>query len=210
MLKVAITGGSGAGKSRVCKELARLGAQVISLDCIAREIVQPDTPCLKRLIDYFGENIISPDNSLDRRRLRDIILHNPNAKKALDQITHPEILRRLKSEIQDMESAGQKGIVFVESPLLKKAWAKKNFDMIILVSAPRYKRMRRIMQRDNVSAKSAKALIALQPNYEKKMAFDIVIENRGGIKNLAQMTLKVYAQCRDYRSASKSKNNNSV
>jgi dephospho-CoA kinase len=92
MLKVAITGGAGSGKSVICAEFEKLGVRTISLDKISREVVQPQTRCWLQIVDYFGKTILKADNSIDRRRLREFIIADPDARIILQKITHPAII----------------------------------------------------------------------------------------------------------------------
>ncbi|NVM57746.1 MAG: dephospho-CoA kinase, partial [Desulfobacterales bacterium] len=84
MLKIAVTGGAASGKSMVCECFRRLGAHVISLDALAREAVQPESPVYEAIVDHFGRGVLAPDGSLDRRKLRGIITRDTEARKTLE------------------------------------------------------------------------------------------------------------------------------
>ena len=80
MYVVAITGGIGSGKTTIANRFAELGIEVVDADIIAREVVEPGTPALAAITDHFGQDVISSDGRLDRRRLREHIFSDPAAK----------------------------------------------------------------------------------------------------------------------------------
>ena len=84
MLIVGLTGGIGSGKSLVTEFFKELGASVIDTDLLARDVVQPGTPCLKQIADHFGSEILLADGSLNRQRLRDIIFNDAEEKSWLE------------------------------------------------------------------------------------------------------------------------------
>ncbi|MBW2109257.1 MAG: dephospho-CoA kinase, partial [Deltaproteobacteria bacterium] len=95
MIKVAVTGGAGGGKSTVCRIFKDLGAYVVDLDRLARQAVEPGSPTLEHIATELGPEVIGPDGALDRTRVRGMILRNAGAKARLERVIHPEIFRRL-------------------------------------------------------------------------------------------------------------------
>ena len=73
MLRIALTGGIASGKSTVAQLFVALGARLIDTDQIAREVVAPGSPVLQRIVERFGAAILTPDGTLDRARLRQIV-----------------------------------------------------------------------------------------------------------------------------------------
>ena len=193
MLKVAITGGAGSGKSTVCAEFEKLGAHIINLDMISREVVRPHTHCWQHIVDYFGDGILKSDDSIDRHKLRAIIISDPDARTTLEKITHPEIIHHMKLRIKSLEKASYEGIVVVEIPLLIECGLQDLFDVVILVSALPYQQTERLMNRDHIPVESAKALVNIQMRTQKKRKYsDFIIENHGPLENMSKKVLKIY------------------
>ena len=91
MYVVAITGGIGSGKTTVANRFAELGIEVVDADIIAREVVEPGTPALAAIAAHFGPDVVAPDGQLDRRRLRERIFTDSQAKEWLNALLHPLI-----------------------------------------------------------------------------------------------------------------------
>lgn len=195
MLKVAVTGGAGTGKTEVCDYLRRLGAHVIGLDELAREAVQPDSPVLEAIVDHFGKGVLKTDGSLDRRRLREIITKDAQGRKTLERLTHPEIIRLLEERFAAIESRYRDAIVVVEVPLLIEIGMQDRFDLVILVEAGPDQQRGRLMVRDGVSAAAAEALIGIQlPPEEKRPHADFIVENRASLEKLGAAVKEVHAK----------------
>lgn len=193
MLKVAVTGGAGSGKSIVCAEFKKLGAHIINLDMISREVVQPHTDCRQQIVDYFGKRILKPGGSIDRRKLREIILIDPDARETLEKLTHPAILHNMQKRMRALEKSFPRGIVVVEVPLLIERGLQDFFDVVILVSSATHQQIQRLMNRDHISAESATALLEIQMSAkEKKEYSDFIIENNGTTEKLSKIVLKIY------------------
>jgi dephospho-CoA kinase len=178
-IRVAVTGGAGSGKSSVCRRLQTLGAFVVDLDQLSRESVAPGTPGFRQVVNRFGREVVADDGGLDRRRLREMIVSDVKARKDLEAIVHPEVLRRMNDLMDRAEAAGAPLLV-AEVPLLFEAGLERVFDRVIVVSAPEENRVHRLVERDDVAPEQAAALIGVQmPESEKKKRADFVIENSG-------------------------------
>src|SRR5260370_5127574 len=89
VLRVGLTGGIGSGKSEVSRRLADHGAVIIDADLAARQVVVPGTPGLAQIAEACGEGALSPDGSLDRERLGQIVFRDPGLRAKLNAIVHP-------------------------------------------------------------------------------------------------------------------------
>ena len=108
MMTLGITGRSGCGKSTVTAVFAARGVPLADADQLSREILLPGSPLLPRLAERFGADIIKEDGTLDRRLLADRAFATPEGKAALDALTHPEIVRRIRAAKQAAQQAGAK------------------------------------------------------------------------------------------------------
>ena len=179
--KIAVTGGVASGKSSVCDFFKKKGIPVISLDKIAHEVVLPGRPAFKKIVDHFGPDVILGDGSLNRVRLREHITANPKSKNTIESIVQPEILKSMHRLIGEYESL-EKSFVVIEIPLLFELGMETMFDTSILVCVSSAQQIERLMQRDNVTQKSAQSLIKIQmPQEEKLRKAKYIIENTEGI-----------------------------
>ena len=106
MIALGITGRSGCGKSTVTAVFSAHGVPLADADQISREILLPGSPLLPRLAQRFGADILKADGTLDRRLLADRAFATPEGKAALDSLTHPEIVRRIRAAKQAAQDAG--------------------------------------------------------------------------------------------------------
>lgn len=193
MLKVAVTGGAGAGKTVVCDCFGRLGAHVISLDELAREAVKRDSPILEAIADHFGKGILRTNGSLDRRKLRGIITRDARARKVLESLTHPEIFRLFEEKVAAIESRHEDGVVVVEVPLLIELGIQDQFDVMVLVEASSDLQKSRLMARDGSSSAEAQALLGIQMVAEKKRPYaDYIVKNLGPLDEMEVAVKKIY------------------
>ncbi len=185
--KVAVTGSAGSGKTIVCSRFQELGLRVINSDALAREAVSQGSTAYKKIINYFGEKVLNDDATLNRQMLRRLIIHDDIARKALEHFIHPEIIKLMKAQITAAEKDGN-FVVVVEVPLLFEFDMESWFDETILVIAKRELRLKRLMDRDNISRSDAKNLLDIQmPDEEKAGRADFVLQNNGSVEQLIEL-----------------------
>lgn len=133
MLVVGLTGGIASGKSTVSKLLQSHELPLIDLDIIARQIVEPGSPTLAKLVKVFGEDIVKPeDGTLDRPKLGGIIFNDEAQRKRLNAIMHPAIRRRLAWLLVMNWLKGER-LTVVDAPLLIEAGLWKFAGKIVVV-----------------------------------------------------------------------------
>lgn len=195
MLRVAVTGGAGTGKSLVCRFFGEMGAKIIDLDRLAREVVSPQSPAFDAIVAHFGGKVLDSDGNLDRGRLRRMITRDAGAKEKLEEITHPEIFRRLEDELEAISATCPDAVVVVEVPLLVETGAQDRFDVVVVVEADEESQKRRIMSRDGCSFQDAQDLVAAQASPQDRRRFaDYLIENVDGSETLRRRVGEVYRQ----------------
>ena len=158
MKLVGICGGSGTGKTTICSHLAALGAYVIDADRVAREILRP--PVLERLSRAFGEEILRPDGSLDRKRLGEIVFSDEEKLKKLNEITHPLITHEILDDIERHRE--QYAVIVVDAAVLQEAGLDRLCNRTVAVPAPLEARLSRIVARDGISREAAFSRIRAQ------------------------------------------------
>ena len=150
MITLGITGRSGCGKSTVTAVFSAHGVPLADADQLSREILLPFSPLLPVLAERFGEEILRPDGSLDRRLLADRAFATPEGKAALDLITHPEIVRRIRLAKQAAQEAGAPLFVLDGAVIVGTA-AEAECDRLAVVTAPFETSVARIAQRDGIA-----------------------------------------------------------
>jgi dephospho-CoA kinase len=191
-LKLGVTGGVGSGKSAVCDVLAGKGLIVISADELARRAVLPGTGAYENIVKHFGSNVVSKDGGLDRKKLRAIISRDKDAKHKLESFVHPEVFQQMEIEF-NAAATRREPVVVVEVPLLFELGLKPFFDFTLTVCAGRDIRIKRMMQRDQVSFSDAEALLGIQmPDEEKIKKSDFIIDNNGNMEELQELINEFY------------------
>ncbi|WP_435594902.1 dephospho-CoA kinase [Tsukamurella tyrosinosolvens] len=177
MLRIGLTGGIGAGKSTVAKELAALGAVIVDGDKIAREVVEPGTPGLAALVEAFGEGILADDGSLNRPALAAIAFSDDESRAKLNAITHPLVGARSAELI---EAAGPDAVIVQDIPLLVENKVAPMFHLVIIVWVDAEERVRRLVGSRGMAEDDARARIAAQATDEQRRAVaDVWLENTG-------------------------------
>jgi dephospho-CoA kinase len=183
VLLVGLTGGIGSGKSTVSRMLAERGAVVIDADDLARRAVEPRTPGFDKIVAAFGEDVVTPDGSLDRQALAARVFAEPDARKLLESITHPEVFRLYGEEIERYRDTDR--IVVFDAPLIVETGVHTGFDVLLVVSAPVEEQVRRLTAGRDMTEEDARGRIASQlPLEEKEGVADVVIRNDGRIEDL--------------------------
>ncbi|KAF1704314.1 dephospho-CoA kinase [Pseudoxanthomonas kaohsiungensis] len=176
---IGLTGGVASGKSEVTRRFEALGVHVADADVVARAVVEPGQPALARIAERFGAGILLADGRLDRRRLREQIFSDPQARADLEAITHPAI--RLALEHECRAAAGPYAIAAI--PLLAEAGGRAAYPWlgrILVVDAPVELQRARLMRRDGVDEALAARMIAAQVSREARLAIaDDVLVNDG-------------------------------
>ena len=192
---IGITGGIATGKSTFCNLLSKLGFLVIDSDKIARDVVEIGSEGLKNVVDYFNDDILKEDGSLDRNKLGDLIFNDQRKRTALNNILHPLITKKIKKLIDD--NINTEKVIFIDIPLLLEVRSnlEKNgldFDQVWLIYSKESTQVKRLMDRNNLSQDQALMRIKSQMNIEEKRKLaDLVINNEGSLEELEQMVERV-------------------
>jgi len=195
---IGVTGGIASGKTTVVRAFAERGIPWVDADDVAREVVASGEPALAEIADHFGGEILASDGSLDRRALRERVFADPDARKALERITHPPIRERLISHLERLQAAGAPYVLLV-SPLLFETGQDAMVDRCLVIDVPEAVQMARTATRDNVDEAQARAIIAAQMSREERLArADDVIDNSAAETDLEA---QVAALDRRYRQA---------
>ena len=143
MLKIALTGGIGSGKTEVTKYFRRLGATVLDADEISHELTSKNKFILGKIADTFGRSVINLDNSLNRKSLRELVFSDKGSRVKLEAILHPEIRQHMQKAANLLDTP----YCIFSIPLLVETGQAQNFDRVLVVEASTNIRRQRIRRR---------------------------------------------------------------
>ncbi|WP_394958894.1 dephospho-CoA kinase [Candidatus Allofournierella merdavium] len=158
---IGITGRSGSGKSAVSALYRQLGYTVADADRVARQVLEPGSPCLAKLAAAFGPDAFTAQGAVDRQKLAARAFRDETSTQTLIDITHPEIVARLLAAADEAKSRGET-LFFVDGAVIVGAPFEKYCDAIWLVSAPYEQSVARIRKRDGLTLRQARARLAAQ------------------------------------------------
>lgn len=174
MFKVGLTGGIGSGKTTVTDIFRQLGVEVIDADLVAREVVEPGTPALKEIADYFGAGILLDNGALDRAQLRDRVFNNPPDKHWLEALLHPQILRVCRHRLEQAHSA----YAILSSPLLIESGEHKLVDRVLVIDVPEALQIDRTASRDRMTHAQIQQIISNQLGRQERLSYaDDILDN---------------------------------
>jgi dephospho-CoA kinase len=200
MLRVGVTGSIGVGKSFVSGVLAELGCHVLDADQTAREVVEPDSPGLRAVVEAFGSEVLRTDGTLDRERLGSLVFENDQKRTLLNSILHPYIIARQDELLREWEAKDPSRIGVVDAALMIETGSYKRFDKLIVVHCNPEEQLKRVMARNNLSRAAAEKRIQAQMSQEEKKRFaDYLIDTSDGFEATRNRTEEVYQALRRIR-----------
>lgn len=198
---IALTGGIASGKSTVAARLAERGAVHIDADQLAREVVEPGTPALAKVVDEFGPEVLREDGSLNRPALGALVFSDPAALQRLNGIVHPAIWARTRALVQDATAADPNAIVVYDLPLLVEVDGERGlgqeFDLIAVVHADEDVRMKRMLELRGMSESDAANRLRSQASDAERLAIaDVVIDTSGSMEHTLEQADALYDRLR--------------
>ncbi len=192
MLRIGLSGGIGAGKSTVSSTLSDLGGVVVDGDVISREVVEPGTEGLAKLVEAFGEQILSDDGSLNRPALAAIAFSDEEKRQTLNGIVHPLVGKR-RAEL--IANAGEDAVVVEDIPLLVESGMAPMFPLVVIVNADEDLRVKRLIEHRGFTEEDARARIAAQATEEQRRAVaDVWLDNTGSSEELVEQARELWHQ----------------
>jgi len=182
---IGLSGGIGSGKSTVARMLAAKGAVVIDADRVAHEILARGGAALPAVVERFGPGVLGPDGGVDRAALRAVVAADPQARRDLEAISHPLIYTEI---VRQVGEAALGAVVVIDAALLVETLGRRRLGLqaLVVVAADEARQIERAVRRSGMTAEEAAALMAAQAPAERKLAAaDYVIDNRGGLEDLA-------------------------
>ena len=178
MFVCGLTGGIAAGKSVVSRRLAEQGAAHIDADQLAREVVAPGTPGLEAIRRRFGDRVLTPSGELDRPALGAVVFSDPGARRDLEAITHPAVRELSRRRMEEAVADDPTRVVVYDVPLLVETRGAGEFDVVVVVHAPREVRLTRLVELRGMSPEEAIRRVDAQADDEARLAVaDLVVDS---------------------------------
>ncbi|BDH62566.1 dephospho-CoA kinase [Lysinibacillus sp. PLM2] len=178
---IGLTGSIASGKSTVAKMLKEYGLPIVDADVVARLVVEPGTPTLKKIAEAFGEEVLTAKGEMDRTKVGELIFHDENKRQTLNNIIHPAIRAEMLRQKEEHLANGADTVI-MDIPLLFESKLQHFVDKILVVTVSEDTQLKRLMERNQLSEEDALVRIRSQlPLCEKERGADAVIYNNGSI-----------------------------
>jgi dephospho-CoA kinase len=189
MLKVAITGGIGSGKSLVCQVFKTLGIPIFDADAVSNHLVEHDATLKTAITELFGKEAYK-NNIYNRKYIASIVFSQAEMLQALNALIHPKAIEAAKQWFEKQQSP----YAIKEAAILFESNSEKDIDIIIGVTAPEQIRIERVMQRTGYSKEEViKRMQQQMPDEEKMAKCNYVIQNNDTDAILPQI-LQIHQQ----------------
>lgn len=200
MLRVGLTGSIAVGKSFVLEIFRELGCSVLDADKVAREVVEPGTPGLHRIVEEFGATVLTAEGSLDRKKLGSMIFSDEARRLRLNAIVHPLVFEAQDGWLRACEELDPDGIAIIDAALMIESGGYKRFDRLIVVWCEPELQLHRLMSRDGLGPADAEKRIASQmPQEEKKKYADHLIDTSGSFEDTRRQTEEVFRRLKEHK-----------
>lgn len=193
MLKVGLTGGVASGKSAVAALLAARGAAVRDADALVAELYEPGTPCTQMIAERFGGEVLAADGSVDRRPLGRMVMADAEARRWLESVVHPAVRSVIAAWLGALRSTcPAPDVAVVEAALLVETGSWREYDRLVVVSAPLELRRQRATDAGWESEAFERVLAAQLGDPQREAVADYVVLNCGGRDELAAAVVHLW------------------
>lgn len=192
MLKVGLTGGYATGKTSVAHEFERLGCHLIFADQLGHLVLQPDGAAYEPTVRLFGPEILSPDGTIDRKKLASIVFSSLEKLAQLNAIVHPAVFQLEEKMLAEFEHRDPHGISILEAAILIETGRYSHCDKLIVTTCDQETQIARGMKRDGSTREEVLARVNRQlPSEEKKRYADFVIDTSGSKEDTVKQVQQV-------------------
>jgi dephospho-CoA kinase len=190
---VGLTGNVGTGKSTVANFFRDLGAYVIDWDELAREVVRPHSRAWKKIVEYFGKDVLNKDLTLNRQKLAKIVFAEKGRVTKLNQIVHPKVFKEDERITKEIKGRDHDALVIKDIPLLFELSHPISVDKTIVVSASEETQLRRLKEK-GMSREDAKSRMRSQHSLEEKTkSADFVVNNDGSQEDTKRQVEEIFS-----------------
>ena len=190
MIVVGLTGNLASGKSAVAGVFKKLGAKIIDADAIAKKLIAKGTPLYKAVLKIFGDDFLTKNKNINRRKLAWHVFTHPKELKKLNILIHPGVIIEVYKTIE--KEKNKKGVLVLDVPLLFESRMEKIVAATVVVSSGEKAMLARAAKRGVPNGLAKKILASQWPLSKKEKKADYVIENNGTLAELEEKAKKVY------------------
>lgn len=181
---LGLTGGIASGKSTADDFFKKKNIPIIDSDLIAHKIMEVGQAGYQAVVDYFGTDILNDDQTINRRKLGEIVFNDQAKLKKLNSLTHPLVHQEIKRQMEQYR-LNQEKLVVIDVPLLFESGFESLCDGVLVISISPELQLKRLMKRNNFTEKEALSRINNQmPLSEKEKRATYVVANTGTINDL--------------------------
>jgi dephospho-CoA kinase len=198
VLKVGLTGSIAVGKSHVCGVLEAHGCHILDADQVARDVVEPGSEGLSRILENFGRGVLDDEGRLDRQALGAIVFSDPAKRQLLNSLLHPLVIAAQDAWIRRVEADDPDGIAVVDAALMIESGGWERFDKLIVVWCRPEIQLQRLMERNRLNETEARKRVEAQMSQEEKKGYaDYLIDTSGDYETTELRVLEVLEELRE-------------
>ena len=187
---IGLTGGIACGKTTASNFFAEQGIEIIDADIAAREVVAPGEPALTEIATRFGDEVLQPDGSLDRKKMRELVFADADKRKQLEAILHPRIRQRLRKQLQQAKGP----YVIFSVPLMFESGLDQLTDRVLVIDVSPEVQRQRLIERDGSSVEQANAIVNAQmPREERNSRADDIVDNSTNLDDFISQLTSIHA-----------------
>ncbi|MHB8481921.1 MAG: dephospho-CoA kinase [Nitrospiria bacterium] len=195
IIKVGLTGGIASGKTTLAKMFKSLGAEIIDADKIARRVVKKGLPAYQKIVKTFGDQCLNKKGEINRSYLGKIVFADPEKRKRLNDIVHPEVFKIEKKEENKIRKRNPKAVILYDIPLLIETGSHLKMDRVILVHVRRKVQIERLRRRNRLTPEESLKRIRAQISFkQKKRAADYLINGEGKRSEIFKKVKQCYEE----------------
>jgi dephospho-CoA kinase len=191
MLKIALTGGIGTGKSYVLDQFRRRGVPCLDADELAHGVTAAGTEATTAIAERFGAEMLAADGSVDRAKLGPIVFADPSARRDLEAIVHPAVYRAIQAGLRGFELVGDGAFAVVDVPLLFETGGAEKFDRVVVTACSLETQLARLRERGLSEEAAHQRLAAQWPQDKKTSRADFVIATDGSFAETDEQVARV-------------------
>ncbi len=197
---LGVTGGIATGKTVVAQMLEALGAKMIDFDVLSRIVVEPGKPAWREIVAFFGKQVLKEDQTLDRKKLSEMIFPDREKRRKLEEMTHPRIIEEFFRLVKEYASKGPNALIVAVVPLLYEINLQHLFHKILVVYTPEEIQIERLIKRDRISREIAETILRSQmPIEEKRNCADYVVDNSGSLEEIRTQVEEVWQKLKQFQ-----------
>ena len=182
MLRIGLTGGIASGKSTVAAMLRDRDVPILDADAIGHELLEPGQDAYKEIVRDFGEEVLAPGGTVDRKKLGAIVFADAAKRERLNQIMHPRIQQIVAEWFRRLDRPGGPEFAVEDAALILEAGAKKQFDRVVVCWCRPEQQLERLLQRGVASEDAQRRIASQMPIDEKRRFADDVIDCSGAME----------------------------